>query len=76
VGEEVHSHMEMVQERLNSLHGLDTVADLGGGVRGCFWWLVMYLCIHNCMSPSNDYAAVWHAATTTRHSYTLISVPY
>jgi len=32
------------------------------------WWLVMYFCIHNCTSPSNDYAAVACSTTTTRHS--------
>ena len=39
-----------------------TVADLGGGVRGVqitpLWQLVMYFCVHNCTSPSNNYAAV------------------
>ena len=45
-----------------------------GVIEGVFapplWRLVMYFCKHNCKSPSNDYAG-WHAAATTRHSYTL-----
>ena len=44
-----------------------------GGKGGCkctpLWRLVMYFCVHNCKSPL--IMQQWHAATTTRHSYTL-----
>ena len=39
-----------------------TTSHSSGGFKGCkctpLWWLVMYFFIHNCTSPSNDYAAV------------------
>ena len=50
------------------------VADLGelrGAQSTPLWQLVMYFCVHNCTSPSNDYAAVACISNVTRHSYTL-----
>ena len=35
-----------------------TVADLGRGKGTPLWRLVMYFCVNNCTSPSNDYTAV------------------
>ena len=45
------------------------------GVRGgakCtpLWWRVMYFCVHNCTSPSNDYAGV-ACSNNNQASYTL-----
>ena len=56
-----------------------SVADLGGG-KGVqmypLWRLVMYFCVHNCMSPSNDYAAVACSNNNQAQLHTHISVPY
>ena len=56
-----------------------TVADLGE-VRGVqmhpLWRLVMYFCVHNCTSPSNDYAAVACISNNQAQLYTHVSVPY
>ena len=51
------------------MHRLKVTSTEKQFIRKCtpLWRLVMYFCVHNCTSPSNDYAA----ATTTRHSCTL-----
>ena len=55
------------------------MADLGG-VRECkctpLWWLVMYFCVHNCTTPSNDYAAVACSNNNQAQLHTRVSVPY
>ena len=55
------------------------VVDLGR-VRGCkctpLWQLVMYFCVHNCTSPSNDYATVACSNNNKAQLHTHISVPY
>ena len=40
------------------------------------WRLVIYFCIHNCMSPSNDYVAVVCNNNNHAQLHTHISVPY
>ena len=55
----------------------DNARSDSGRFRGCkctpLWWLVMYFCVHNCTSPSNDYAAV---ACSNNNLHTHASVPY
>ena len=50
------------------------------GVRGhkCtpLWRLVMYFCVHNCTSPSNDHAAVACSNNNQTQLHTHVSVPY
>ena len=47
----------------------------GGGKGGAnappLWRLAMYFCIHNCTSPSNDYAAVACSNNSQAQLYTL-----
>ena len=40
------------------------------------WQLVMYFCVHNCTSPSNDYVAVAWSNNNQAQLHTYISVPY
>ena len=47
-----------------------------GGVQFALWWLVMYFCIHNCTSPSKDYAAVACSNDNQAQSHTHVSVSY
>jgi len=55
------------------------VADLGW-VREVqmhpLWRLIMYFFIHNCTSPSNDYAAVACSNSNQVHLHAHVSVPY
>jgi len=52
-----------------------SVADLGG-LGGANAPLVMYFCVHNCTSPSNDYAAVAWSHNNQAQSHTHVSVCY
>jgi len=47
-----------------------------GGANAPLWRLVMYFCVHNCTSPSNDYAAVAYISNNQAQLHTRISVPY
>ena len=51
-----------------------------GGKGGCkctpLWRLVMYFCVHNCTSPSNDYAAVACSNNNQAQLHTHESVRY
>jgi len=53
---------------------------VSGGFRGgkapALWRLVMYFCIHNCTSPSKDYAAVACSNNNQAQLHTHESVPY
>jgi len=55
------------------------VADLGG-IKGVhlhpLWRLVMYFCVNNWTSPSNDYAAVACSNNNQAQLHTHVSVPY
>ena len=51
-----------------------TVADLVRGVQ--MHRLVMYFCVRNCMSPSNDYATVAYSNNNQAQLHTHESVPY
>ena len=55
------------------------VADLGG-VRGVQMHPPLaasnVFCVHNCTSPSNDYAAVACSNNNQAHLHTHVSVPY
>ena len=52
---------------------------ISGGFRGCkctpLWRFVMHFCVHNCTSPSNDYAAV-ACGNNNQAQFTHVSVPY
>ena len=58
---------------------LSTVADLGG-VRGVQMHPPLaasdVFCVHNCMNPSNDYAAVACSNNNQAQLHTQVSVPY
>ena len=79
------SRYYVVKVQQNSKFGgrrICPVADLGGGgggggggVRG-MWQLVMYFCINNCTSPSNDYTAVECSNNNQAQLHTHASVPY
>ena len=52
-----------------------------GGFRGCkctppLWRLVMYFCVNNYTSLSNDYAAVACSKNSQAQLHTLVLVPY
>ena len=57
----------------------NTVADLGG-VRGVQMHPPLaasnVFCVHNCTSPSNDYAAVACSNNNQAQLHTHVSVPY
>jgi len=55
--------------------GEHSVADLGGYKCTPLWWLVIYFCLHNCTSPSNDYAAV-ACSNNQAQLHTHVSVLY
>ena len=52
-----------------------------GGFRGGYkctplWQLVIYFCVHNCMSPSNEYAAVACSNNNQAQLHSHVSVLY
>ena len=47
---------------------------ISGGFR--LWRLVMYFCVNNCTSPSNDYTAVECSNNNQAQLHTHVSVPY
>ena len=59
--------------------GQKAVADLGG-VRGVQMHPPLaasnVFCVHNCTSPSNDYAAVAYSNNNQTQLHTHVSVPY
>ena len=69
-----------ISKDASSLEGPYAVAELGGGGGGCkctpLWRLVVYFCVHNCTSPSNDYAAVACSNNNQAQLHTHVSVPY
>ena len=40
------------------------------------WWLIMYFCVHNCTSPSNDHAAMACSNNNQAQLHIRVSVPY
>ena len=54
------------------------VADLRGVKCKCtpLWQLVIYFCIHICISPSNDYTVVACSNNNQAQLHTHVSVPY
>ena len=69
-----------MMERLSncSCHKLAISVDIGkcegGDSSGGFWRLVVYFCLHNCTSPSNDYAAVAYSNNNQAQLHTHVSV--
>ena len=68
---------KLLVHRTHSRHEIviNPVADLGGANAPPLWRLVMYFCVHNCTSPSNDYAAV-ACSNNNQAQFTHVSVPY